>query len=50
MDEGSKVLESGWETKIIKNVYETLLSADMNLKELMALFDQDGDGVVTPQV
>jgi len=35
------VLESGWDVKIIKNVYETLLSADMNLKELMALFDQE---------
>mmetsp|Transcript_6032 Transcript_6032/g.14724 ORF Transcript_6032/g.14724 Transcript_6032/m.14724 type:complete len:938 (+) Transcript_6032:50-2863(+) len=49
MEEDSKLVESGWDQKIIKNVYESLLSADMNLKELMALFDQDGDGVVTPQ-
>jgi Ca2+-binding EF-hand superfamily protein len=40
--------DTRWDTKIIKNVYESLLSADMTLKELISMFDQDGDGLVSP--
>mmetsp|Transcript_4543 Transcript_4543/g.10913 ORF Transcript_4543/g.10913 Transcript_4543/m.10913 type:complete len:919 (+) Transcript_4543:74-2830(+) len=42
-------MENGWDTQIVKNVYEALLSKDLTLKELTALFDQDGDGLVSPQ-
>ena len=41
-------LESGWENQMVLKFYESLLRSDLTLQETIAMFDQDGDGKVSP--
>jgi protein phosphatase len=41
-------LEDGWEHKIVNKFYEKMLHSDMTLKQTLTMFDQDGDGLVSP--
>jgi len=40
--------EAGWENKIVLKFYESLLRSDLTLKQTLEMFDQDGDGKVSP--
>jgi len=41
-------LEDGWETKMVRKVYEQVLRCDWTLEDLQKHFDPDGDGLVSP--
>lgn len=41
-------LEAGWENKIVLKFYESLLRSDLSLMQTIQMFDQDGDGKVSP--
>jgi len=40
--------EEGWENKVVLKFYESLLRSDLTLKQTLDMFDQDGDGKVSP--
>ena len=44
-----KVFESGWEYRVVHKAYEAMLKSDLALKQIIQLFDSDGDGLVSPQ-
>jgi len=46
--EQGKAFEAGWEHKVVLKVYEQMLRNDMALKDVINLFDQNGDGLVSP--
>mmetsp|Transcript_36929 Transcript_36929/g.86929 ORF Transcript_36929/g.86929 Transcript_36929/m.86929 type:complete len:933 (+) Transcript_36929:129-2927(+) len=48
MVEGLKNTNNGWEKQMVVKLYEAILRADFTLKETLAEFDPDGDGVVSP--
>jgi diadenosine tetraphosphatase ApaH/serine/threonine PP2A family protein phosphatase len=39
--------QSGWQTEVVKELYEAVLRSDLSLTETIAFFDHDGDGRVT---
>jgi len=45
-----KAFEPGWEYKVVHKAYEAMLNTDLALKQIIQLFDSDGDGLVSPQV
>ena len=47
--DGDKAFESGWEYKVVHKAYEAMLNTDLALKQIIQLFDSDGDGLVSPQ-
>lgn len=48
MDE-DKAFEAGWEYRVVHKAYEAMLNTDLALKQIIQLFDSDGDGLVSPQ-
>jgi len=46
--EGLKNTSAGWEKLVVVKLYESILRCDMSLKQTLAEFDPDGDGVVSP--
>jgi len=46
--EENKAFEPGWEYKMVHKVYESLLYSDKPLQQIIAMFDSDGDGLVSP--
>jgi len=45
---GLKKVDNSWEKQILVTLYESILMADLTLKQTLAEFDPDGDGVVSP--
>jgi protein phosphatase len=44
---GLKELYAGWQASVLQKLYNSLLAADLKISELLAFFDNDGDGKVT---